>query len=107
MTARRSGSSRASSAANDCDGAAVMTMTGSPSASPTQVSSVAGPATEETWVGDAEGDPVMVITAAPSQSLAAELARLLPDLRAVIGPDRRCTLVFDRGGYSPQVFTQI
>ena len=68
---------------------------------------IAGPATEETWVGDAEGDPVMVITAAPSQSLAAELHRLLPDLRALIGPGRRCTVVFDRGGYSPHVFTEI
>ena len=68
---------------------------------------IAGPATEETWVGDAEGDPVMVITAAPSQSLAAELARLLPDLRALVGPDRRCTVVFDRGGYSPRVFSEI
>jgi len=68
---------------------------------------IAGPATEETWVGDADGDPVMVITAAPSKSLAAELARLLPDLRALVGPGRRCTVVFDRGGYSPAVFTQI
>jgi hypothetical protein len=40
-------------------------------------------------------------------SLAAELHRLLPELRALIGPDRRCTLVFDRGGYSPQVFSEI
>jgi len=68
---------------------------------------IAGPATEQTWVGDAEGDPVMVLTAAPSQSLAAELHRLLPDLRALVGPDRRCTVVFDRGGYSPQVFVEI
>ena len=68
---------------------------------------IAGPATEETWVGDSDGDPVMVITAAPSKSLAAELARLLPDLRALIGPERRCTLVFDRGGYSPEVFATI
>lgn len=68
---------------------------------------IAGPATEETWVSDAEGDPVMVLTAAPSQSLAAELHRLLPDLRALIGPGRRCTVVFDRGGYSPQVFAEI
>jgi transposase-like protein len=68
---------------------------------------IAGPATEETWVGDADGDPVMVITAAPSKSLAAELARLLPDLRALVGPDRACTVVFDRGGYSPAVFTEI
>ena len=68
---------------------------------------IAGPATEETWVGDGDGDPVMVITAAPSQSLAAQLHRLLPDLRALVGPDRRCTVVFDRGGYSPQVFVEI
>src|SRR5665648_314620 len=68
---------------------------------------IAGPATEETWVGDADGDPVMVITAPPSASLAAELARLLPDLRTVIGTDRPCTVVFDRGGYSPAVFTEI
>jgi hypothetical protein len=68
---------------------------------------IAGPATEETWVGDADGDPVMVITAAPSQSLAAELARLLPDLRAIVGPGRACTVIFDRGGYSPAVFTEI
>ena len=49
----------------------------------------------------------MVLTAAPSQSLAAELHRLLPDLRALIGADRKCTVVFDRGGYSPQVFLEI
>ena len=49
----------------------------------------------------------MVLTAAPSQSLAAELSRLLPDLRQLIGPERRCTVVFDRGGYSPTVFTEI
>jgi transposase len=68
---------------------------------------IAGPATEETWVGDTEGDPVLVLTAAPSQSLAGELHRLLPQLRTLVGPDRRCTVVFDRGGYSPQVFTEI
>jgi hypothetical protein len=68
---------------------------------------IAGPATEENWVGDADGDPIMVITAVPSHSLAAELARLLPDLRALIGPHRPCTVVFDRGGYSPEVFTTI
>jgi transposase len=68
---------------------------------------IAGPATEETWVGDAEGDPVMVLTAAPSQSLAAELSRLLPELRALIGPGRRATVAFDRGGYSPAVFAEI
>jgi len=68
---------------------------------------IAGPATEESWVCDTDGDPVLVLTAAPSASLAAELRRLLPDLRALIGPQRRCTVVFDRGGYSPAVFVEI
>lgn len=68
---------------------------------------IAGPATEETWVGDADGDPVMVLTAAPSQSLAAELSRLLPQLRELVGPDRRVTVTFDRGGYSPAVFAEV
>lgn len=68
---------------------------------------IAGPATEETWVTDADGDPVLVLVAPPSQSLAAELNRILPDLRALVGPDRRCTVVFDRGGYSPKVFAAI
>ena len=49
----------------------------------------------------------MVITAAPSASLAAELARLLPDLRAMIGPDRACMVVLDRGYHSPAVFVEI
>jgi len=68
---------------------------------------IAGPATEESWVCDTDGDPVLVLTAAPSASLAAELRRLLPELRAVIGDKRRCTVTFDRGGYSPQVFVEI
>jgi hypothetical protein len=68
---------------------------------------IAGPATEETWVTDIDGDPVLVLTAPPSASLAGELRRTLPHLRAVVGPDRRCTVVFDRGGYSPAVFTEI
>jgi transposase-like protein len=68
---------------------------------------IAGPAVEETWVGDADGDPVMVLTAPPSASLAGELRRTLPELRALVGPDRRVTVVFDRGGYSPAVFAEI
>jgi len=68
---------------------------------------IAGPVTEQTWVGNADGDPMMVLTAAPCQWVAAELARLRPDLRAMIGPHRRRTVVFDRGGYSPGVSAEI
>ena len=47
------------------------------------------PATVETWVSDAAGDPVLVVMAAPGASLAMELCRLLPDLRRAVGDDRR------------------
>ena len=59
------------------------------------------PATVETWVSDASGDPVLVVMAEPGASLAMELRRLLPDLRAAVGDDRRVLVGFDRGGWSP------
>jgi hypothetical protein len=65
---------------------------------------LAGHATNETWIADADADPVLVVTAPPAASLASELVRLLPDLRAILGPHRRATVVFDRGGWSPAVF---
>jgi Helix-turn-helix domain len=64
-------------------------------------------ATVETWVADAAGDPVFVVMAEPSASLASELLRLVPDLRAIVGPDRRVTVCFDRGGWSPAVFADL
>jgi hypothetical protein len=59
------------------------------------------PATVETWVSDAAGDPVLVVMAQPGASLAMELRRLLPDLRRAVGDDRRVLVGFDRGGWSP------
>jgi prepilin-type processing-associated H-X9-DG protein len=65
------------------------------------------PATVETWVSDAAGDPLLVVLAEPAASLAAELRRLIPDLRAVIGDDRRVLVGFDRGGWSPALFADL
>jgi transposase len=65
------------------------------------------PATEETWVTDQHGDPVLVVIAEPSGSLAGELRRLLPSLRQIAGPGRRVTVCFDRGGWSPALFADI
>ncbi len=59
------------------------------------------PATEETWVTGQDGEPVFMVVAEPSESLAGELKRLLPDLRQVAGQGRRVTVCFDRGGWSP------
>src|SRR5215472_13197696 len=65
------------------------------------------PATMETWVTDGGGDPVFMVVAEPSDSLAGELRRLLPDLRGIVGQGRRVTVCFDRGGWSPALFADI
>ncbi|WP_186526396.1 putative transposase [Leekyejoonella antrihumi] len=61
-------------------------------------------ATAETWVADADADPLLVVPGVPGASLAQELIRLIPELRAVIGQDRRATVIFDRGGWSAACF---
>jgi hypothetical protein len=65
------------------------------------------PATVETWVSDAAGDPLLVVMAEPAASLAAELRRLIPELRAMVGDDRRVLVGFDRGGWSPTLFADL
>jgi hypothetical protein len=65
------------------------------------------PATVETWVSDASGDPILVVMAQPGASLAMELRRLLPDLRRAVGDDRRVLVGFDRGGWSPALFAHM
>ena len=65
------------------------------------------PATVETWVCDAAGDPLLVVLAEPAASLAGELRRLIPELRATVGDDRRVLVGFDRGGWSPALFADL
>ena len=68
---------------------------------------IAAPATLETWVNDRHGDPVMVVVSELSASLVREIRRLLPELRRLVGDDRRVTIVFDRGGWSPELFCEM
>jgi hypothetical protein len=66
-----------------------------------------GPATEETWVTGGSGDPLLVVMAEPSDSLAAQIRGLLPDLRAICGQGTEPVLCFDRGGWSPDLFAAV
>src|SRR6266516_6630429 len=61
------------------------------------------PGTEETWVTDGAGDPLLVVMAQPSSSLASQIRGLLPQPRGIAGQDRKVTLCFDRGGWSPDL----
>jgi prepilin-type processing-associated H-X9-DG protein len=65
------------------------------------------PATVETWIADAHGAPVWVVMAEPGASLASEIRRLLPEIRGIVGDDRRVLVGFDRGGWSPTLFQEM
>ena len=64
------------------------------------------PATSDYWVNDKAGDPLFVVTAEANAGLVKMLPGILEQVRALIG-ERRVTVVFDRGGYSPKLFQQI
>jgi DNA-binding CsgD family transcriptional regulator len=64
------------------------------------------PATSDYWVNDSAGDPLFVITAQANAGLVKMLPGILDQVRALVG-QRRVTVVFDRGGYSPKLFQQI
>lgn len=64
------------------------------------------PATSDYWVNDSSGDPLLVLTAQANASLIRMLPGLLSQVRALVG-QRRVTVVFDRGGWSPKLFQHI
>jgi len=64
------------------------------------------PATTDYWVNDATGDPLFVVTADANAGLVKMLPEILAEVRTVVG-ERRLTVVFDRGGYSPRLFQRL
>lgn len=64
------------------------------------------PATSDYWVNDAVGDPLFLVTAEANAGLAKMLPEILGEVRSLIG-ERRTTVVFDRGGYSPKLFARL
>jgi transposase len=64
------------------------------------------PATTDYWVNDQAGDPLLVITAAANAGMVKMLPEVLSEVRKLVG-DRRVTVVFDRGGWSPKLFQKL
>lgn len=64
------------------------------------------PATSDYWVNDTAGDPLFVVTAQVNAGLVKMLPGVLEQIRRLVG-ERRLTVVFDRGGFSPKLFQQI
>src|SRR5207245_11216711 len=63
----------------------------------------ASPSSTDYWVNARSGDPLLVITGEVDAALTRALPRLLREVRDVVG-ERRVTIVFDRGGWSPKLF---
>ncbi|UCC74303.1 MAG: hypothetical protein JSV86_07030, partial [Gemmatimonadota bacterium] len=64
------------------------------------------PATTDYWLNDAEGEPLFVVTTEANKGLVKMLPEVLGEVRSLVG-DRRVTVVFDRGGWSPKLFKKL
>jgi transposase len=68
---------------------------------------VARPAATDTWVHDAQGDPVLLVTHEINAQLTQVLEPILQDARQWVPKDQRVTVIFDRGGFSPKLFARL
>jgi len=65
------------------------------------------PGTKDFHVNDRRADPLFFVTAEATEGLLAMLdSTLLPEVRRLVGPDRRVTITFDREGWSPRRFAK-
>jgi hypothetical protein len=63
---------------------------------------LAMPASTGYWINDSSGDPLLVITGEIDAALTKAMPGLLREVREVVG-ERKVTIVFDRGGWSPKL----
>src|SRR6266853_3442510 len=68
---------------------------------------LAAPATTDYWVNDQRGDPLFVVTADANAGMTRMLIPVLSEVRELLGPRRHSTVVFDRAGWSPEVFQDL
>ena len=68
---------------------------------------VVTPAATDTWVHDADGEPLLVVTSEVNANLTQVLEPILADVRQLVGDQRRMTVIFDRGGFSPKLFERL
>jgi DNA-binding CsgD family transcriptional regulator len=67
---------------------------------------IAMPATTDYWINDAQSEPLFVVPTEANKGLVAMLPIVLEEVRKLLG-DRRVTVVFDRGGWSPRLFAKL
>jgi transposase len=68
---------------------------------------LAVPGTTDYWVNDQKGEPLFVVTAEANAAMTRMLVPILEEVHHLVGPRRRVTIVFDRGGWSPKLFQKL
>jgi transposase len=63
-------------------------------------------ATTDYWINDAGGEPLFVVPTEANKGLVKMLPPVLEEVRSLVG-ERRVTVVFDRGGWSPKLFKKL
>jgi transposase len=69
---------------------------------------LAMPATTDYWINDQDGEPILVITTPANEGLVKVLEPIVEEIKGLMGEDRRrLCIVFDRGGWSPNLFQKL
>jgi hypothetical protein len=69
--------------------------------------SVATCAATDTWLHDADGAPLLVVTSEMNAGLTQVLEPIVRAAKALLPVDRRLTVLFDRGGWSVRLFAHL
>jgi transposase len=69
--------------------------------------SVATCAATDTWLHDADGAPLLVVTSEMNAGLTAVLEAIVTEAKKLVPPGQRLTVLFDRGGWSPRLFARL
>jgi transposase len=69
--------------------------------------SVATCAATDTWLHDADGGPLLVVTSEMNAGLTQVLEAIVTEAQQLVPAGQRLTVLFDRGGWSPRLFARL
>jgi prepilin-type processing-associated H-X9-DG protein len=68
---------------------------------------VATCAATDTWVHDADGEPLLLVTSTMNAGLTQVLEAIVVEAKKLVPAGRRLTVLFDRGGWSVKLFARL
>jgi hypothetical protein len=69
--------------------------------------SVATTAATDTWLHDADGSPLLVVTSEMNAGLTQVLEAIVAEAKKLVPAEQRLTVLFDRGGWSVKLFARL